>query len=51
MANDKSIVHILGAGVDKPLGLPLANELMEEVANFANGDGKPIATALRSQLP
>ena len=51
MTEDRPIVHILGAGVDKPLGMPLANELMREVANFASGDGKSIATALRDQLP
>ena len=51
MTENQIIVHILGAGVDKPLGLPLANELMREVANFANSDGKAIATALRAQLP
>ena len=51
MTEDRRIVHILGAGVDKSLGMPLANELMSEVAKFANGAGKPIATALRSKFP
>ena len=37
MTEERIIVHILGAGVDKPLGMPLANELMSDVANFANG--------------
>ena len=50
MPNDGPVVHILGAGVDKPLGMPLADELMGAVANFAEGPGKPIADALRSQL-
>ena len=46
-----SIVHVLGAGVDRPLGMPLAQELLAEVAKFANGPGEPIVRALRSQLP
>ena len=51
MASTGPFVHILGAGVDKPLGMPLADELMREVANFAEGSGKPIADAIRSKLP
>ena len=50
MPNDGPVVHILGAGVDKPLGMPLADELMGDVANFAEGTGKPIADVLRSRL-
>lgn len=51
MSNNRPVVHILGAGVDKPLGMPLANELMREVAEFANGEGKPVADAVRKHLP
>ena len=51
MPNDGSVVHILGAGVDKPLGMPLADELMGAVAKFAEGSGKPIADSLRACLP
>ena len=49
MPSKGSVVHILGAGVDKPLGMPLADELMGAVANFAEGPGKPIADAIRSK--
>lgn len=45
------VVYILGAGVDKPLGMPLANELLSEVAVFASGDGRSIAGAIKSHLP
>ena len=51
MPNDGPVVHILGAGVDKPLGMPLADELMGAVANFADGEGKAVAEAIRSYLP
>lgn len=51
MPSNGSVVHILGAGVDKPLGMPLADELMGAVADFAEGPGKPIAEAIRSNLP
>ena len=51
MPNDGPIVHILGAGVDKPLGMPLANELLREVAAFAKGPGKSVGDAIRSHLP
>ena len=44
-------VYILGAGADKHLGMPLANELMSALADFAEGEGKPIAKALRDKLP
>lgn len=51
MPNDHPVVYILGAGVDKSLGMPLANELLSDVAAFANGPGKPVADALRTHLP
>jgi hypothetical protein len=45
------VAYILGAGIDKPIGMPHANELLGEVASFADGDGKPIARGLRQHLP
>ncbi len=51
MPNSSPIVHIMGAGVDKPLGMPLANELLREVAAFAKGPGKSVGDAIRSHLP
>ena len=51
MPDNHSVVYILGAGVDRPLGMPLANELLGEVAKFANGPGKPVAAAVRACLP
>ena len=51
MPDDRPIVHIMGAGVDKPLGMPLANELLREVAAFARGSGKVVGDAIRSHLP
>ena len=50
-AHNQPIVHIWGAGVDKPLGMPLARELLTEVADFSKGDGAQIAKALRGKLP
>ena len=51
MPNDHTVVYILGAGVDKSLGMPLASELLSNVAAFANGPGKPVADAIRAHLP
>ncbi len=45
------IVHVLGAGVDKPHGMPLANDLLSEIAKFAENEGKPVDQALRRKLP
>ena len=47
--NNRSIVHIWGAGMDKPLGMPLASELLTEVADFAKGSGAQVAAALRTK--
>ena len=49
--DSRPVVYILGAGVDKPLGMPLASQLLSDVAVFANGHGKPVAEAIRSHLP
>lgn len=51
MSPDRSLIYVLGAGVDKPLGMPLANELMKDLGKFASSQGKPIADALRACLP
>ena len=51
MLDNRPVVYVLGAGVDRPLGMPLANELLGEVAKFANGPGKPVADAIRAHLP
>ena len=51
MPDGRTVVYILGAGVDKPIGMPLASELLSNVATFANGPGKPVADAIRAHLP
>lgn len=43
-------VYVVGAGVEVPLGLPLANGLMAELAAFVAGDGKQLARTLRDKL-
>lgn len=44
-------VYVLGAGVDYPLGVPLAAQLLPELAAFTKGQGKAIDAALRKKLP
>lgn len=51
MVDNRSVVHVLGAGVDRHLGMPLADQIIGKVAEFADGEGKPIARVLRSCLP
>ena len=43
-------VYILGAGVDRALGLPLADGLLRELDAFAKGDGKEISQAIKAKL-
>ena len=43
-------VYVLGAGVDRPLGFPLAAELMKELDNFVKGDGKEASKAIKDKL-
>ncbi len=43
-------VYILGAGVDRALGLPLADGLLKELDSFVKGDGKAISQALKNKL-
>lgn len=44
-------VFVLGAGVDRPYGLPVVATLMRDLAAFADGEGAPIDAALRKKLP
>ena len=45
-----STVYILGAGVDRPLGFPLATDLMKELDAFVKGDGKEVSKAIKDKL-
>ena len=47
MSSEK--VFVFGAGVDKKLGLPLANRIIPELFRFANNEGKNISKLLRSK--
>lgn len=42
---------ITGAGVDKALGLPLANGLVSELANFTENEGVELHNVLKEKLP
>jgi hypothetical protein len=44
------VVFVLGAGVDKVLGLPLLNTLFKDLSDFIRGSGKPINEAIRSHV-
>ena len=43
-------VYVLGAGVDRALGFPLATELMKELDSFVKGDGKDASKAIKDKL-
>ena len=43
-------VYVLGAGVDFPLGFPLASDLMKELDAFVKGDGKEVSKAIKDKL-
>ena len=43
-------VYVLGAGVERVLGLPLADELLSELAEFSKGAGKDISRAIKDKL-
>ena len=43
-------VYILGAGVDRVLGLPLASELLAELGKFSEGEGKEISKVIKDKL-
>lgn len=44
------VVFVLGAGVDKVLGLPLLNTLFRDLNIFVNGSGKVINKAIREHV-
>jgi hypothetical protein len=44
------IIFVLGAGVDRILGLPLLNTLFKDLNNFVHGAGKAINTAIRAHV-
>src|SRR5580704_16846919 len=48
MALRGDVVFVLGAGVDRVLGLPLVNTLFRELSDFASGSGAAINKAIRS---
>ena len=52
MSSNKTVL-IIGAGVDKTEGInmPLAMQLVPEIARFAEEDGKEIENTIRSFLP
>ena len=41
------VIFVLGAGVDRALGLPLLNTLFHDLAEFVRGSGKAINKAIR----
>jgi hypothetical protein len=43
----RDVLFVLGAGVDKVLGLPLLNTLFKELSEFVQGQGKAINEAIR----
>ena len=43
-------VYVLGAGVDVPLGLPLADDLLEELHRFVANEGSDLDKTLRRKL-
>ena len=43
-------VYVLGAGVDIPLGLPLADDLLEELHRFVANEGSDLDKTLRRRL-
>lgn len=47
MSSEK--VFVFGAGVDRKLGLALANQIIPELFHFANNEGASISKLLRSK--
>lgn len=47
----KSKLLVIGAGTDKSMGMPLASELLGEMAAFADDEGKEISDFIKSFLP
>jgi len=46
----RDVIFVLGAGVDKALGLPLVNGLFKELSDFVRGSGQPINKAIRKHV-
>jgi hypothetical protein len=44
------VVFVLGAGVDRILGLPLLNTLFKDLTDFIRGSGREINSAIRSHV-
>ncbi len=44
------VIFVLGAGVDRALGLPLLNTLFRDLTNFVNGAGQAIHKAIREHV-
>ena len=42
------MIFVLGAGVDRVLGLPLLNTLFKDLSDFTRGPGKAINKAIRN---
>src|SRR6185437_15150262 len=49
-STSSDVVFVLGAGVDKVLGLPLLNTLFRDLNAFVNGSGKSINKAIREHV-
>jgi len=45
---DRDVLFVLGAGVDRILGLPLLNTLFRDLSEFARGAGKAVNDAIRN---
>jgi hypothetical protein len=46
----KDVVFVLGAGVDRVLGLPLLTTLFRDLSEFASGQGAALNKAIRSHV-
>jgi len=46
----KDVVFVLGAGVDKALGLPLLTTLFRDLNEFVIGQGAAVNKAIRSHV-
>lgn len=47
---NSDVIFVLGAGVDRVLGLPLLNTLFRDLTNFVNGAGQAIHKAIREHV-
>ena len=46
----KDVVFVLGAGVDRVLGLPLLNTLFRDLNEFVGGSGERVNKAIRNHV-